>query len=307
MSNKSLMNQTMSLAQATKEAPNAAGCYQIYMGDELVYVGKAGDGIRKRFVQYYNGTTAHYSSANKIYKNRDVLTVKWKVMDDPTLVVEQEAKWIRNYKPTWNKQSGWGDKGVLAQSTASSGNGTSYIKNSGTYKNGSVAKDTKSAEHLLSGIKAPDKIIGNMVKGAATSAGITAGIEIAKGIINEESLGTCTEHTVSKSLESATTGAGTILGMEMGSAFGPAGILIGGIAGAVISGEVADGAFDEVGFQAGVIADEIGDRVFDVAFDASMAIASVAEAVVSNPVVEGIGALGENIVCGVFDFFSGWF
>ena len=305
MSNKSLMNQTMSLAQATKEAPNAAGCYQIYKGDELVYVGKAGDGIRKRFVQYYNGTTAHYSSAKKIYANRDVLTVKWKIVDDPTLVAEQEATWIRNYKPAWNNQSGHGDTGVFAERSVN-GAKASCVKK-GTQKSSGVTKDMKSVDYLSSGIKTADKIVGNMAKGAATSAGITAGIEIAKGIINEESLGTCTEHTVSKSLESATTGAGTVLGAEIGSVFGPAGILIGGIAGAVISGEVVDGAFDDVGFHAGVIVDEIGDRLCDAAFDASMAVASVAEAVISNPIVEGIGALSENIVGGVFDFFSGWF
>ena len=305
MSNKSLMNQTMSLAQATKEAPNAAGCYQIYKGDELVYVGTAGDGIRKRFVQYYNGTTAHYSSAKKIYANRDVLTVKWKIVDDPALVAEQEAKWIRNYQPAWNVQSGHGDTGVFAERTVN-GTKASCVKKE-MQKSGGATKDMKSVDYLSSGIKAADKVVGNMAKGAATSAGITAGIEIAKGIINEESLGTCTEHTVSKSLESASTGAGAVLGAEIGSFLGPAGMIIGGLAGAAVTGELIDGAFDDVGFQAGIVADEIGDRLFDAAFDASMAVASVAEAVVSNPIVEGIGALGENIVGGVFDFFSGWF
>ena len=47
------------LKEATKTAPNAMGCYKIYYHG-LKYVGKAEDGIRKRFVQYYNGTTAHY-------------------------------------------------------------------------------------------------------------------------------------------------------------------------------------------------------------------------------------------------------
>lgn len=69
----------MSLQEATKSAPNAMGCYKIYC-DGLKYVGKAEDGIRKRFVQYYNGTTAHYPSAKAIYAYRDRITVTWVVL-----------------------------------------------------------------------------------------------------------------------------------------------------------------------------------------------------------------------------------
>ena len=66
------------LEEATKTAPNSMGCYKIYYNG-LKYVGKAEDGIRKRFVQYYNGTTAHYPSARKIYEHRDEITVSWKM------------------------------------------------------------------------------------------------------------------------------------------------------------------------------------------------------------------------------------
>ncbi len=71
MKEKSLMNKTMPLSEVITKAPKTSGCYRIYRGNELVYVGKAQDGIRKRFVQYYNGTTAHYTSAKRIYAERD--------------------------------------------------------------------------------------------------------------------------------------------------------------------------------------------------------------------------------------------
>lgn len=65
-----------SLKVATKSAPNSMGCYKIFLNGSLKYVGKAEDGIRKRFVQYYNGTTAHYPSAQKIYEHRDEICVQ---------------------------------------------------------------------------------------------------------------------------------------------------------------------------------------------------------------------------------------
>ena len=96
-----------SLEDATKSAPNTMGCYKIYCGG-LKYVGKAECGIRKRFVQYYNGTTAHYPSARKIYDNRDRITVNWVTLSSREECREVEAKWIRELSPEWNKQSGWG-------------------------------------------------------------------------------------------------------------------------------------------------------------------------------------------------------
>lgn len=97
-----------SLYEATKSAPNSMGCYKIYCKG-LKYVGKAEDGIRKRFVQYYNGTTAHYPSAIKIYENRDEITVNWVELQSREQCREVEAKWIRELDPEWNGQSGWGD------------------------------------------------------------------------------------------------------------------------------------------------------------------------------------------------------
>ena len=97
----------MSLKEAATKAPNSMGCYKIYCNG-LKYVGKAEDGIRKRFVQYYNGTTAHYSSAKKIYKKRDEITVSWLVLPSGKQCRQIEAKWISKFDPEWNCQKGWG-------------------------------------------------------------------------------------------------------------------------------------------------------------------------------------------------------
>lgn len=104
----SLICGSTSLYEATKSAPNSMGCYKIILNGSLKYVGKAEDGIRKRFVQYYNGTTAHYPSARKIYKYKDEIKVQWIVLNDRQKVRALEAKWIEQYNPEWNVKKGWG-------------------------------------------------------------------------------------------------------------------------------------------------------------------------------------------------------
>lgn len=106
--NLGLLGGRTPLKSATKNAPNSMGCYKIFYRG-LKYVGKAEDGIRKRFVQYYNGTTAHYPSAKKIYEHRDEISVSWEICQSRKECQELEAKWIREFRPEWNKQSGWGD------------------------------------------------------------------------------------------------------------------------------------------------------------------------------------------------------
>ena len=96
----------ISLSRAKGEAPNTSGCYKIYCGG-LKYVGKAEDGIRKRFVQYYNGTTTSYTSGRKIYENRDRITVSWIELDSREECRRVEREWIERYDPEWNSQSGW--------------------------------------------------------------------------------------------------------------------------------------------------------------------------------------------------------
>lgn len=103
----SMASPTMKLKDAKVAAPNAMGCYRIYCEGSLKYVGKAEDGIRKRFVQYYNGTTAHYPSAKKIFENRDRITVSWVVLSSREECRATEAEWIRTYNPPWNNKAGW--------------------------------------------------------------------------------------------------------------------------------------------------------------------------------------------------------
>ena len=98
---------TIPLKEAIVKAPNSMGCYKIFQYGVLKYVGKAEDGIRKRFVQYYNGTTATYSSGSKIYVARNSLTVNWQVCASREECRSLEKKWIESYKPEWNVQSGW--------------------------------------------------------------------------------------------------------------------------------------------------------------------------------------------------------
>ena len=97
----------MTLKEATSAAPNAMGCYKIFQHGTLKYVGKAEDGIRKRFVQYYNGTTTGYSSGRTIYENRDTLTVSWQLCNSREECRSLEKAWIEKYAPPWNAQSGW--------------------------------------------------------------------------------------------------------------------------------------------------------------------------------------------------------
>ena len=59
------------------------------------------------FVQYYNGTTAHYPSARKIYEHRDEITVSWKILPTREACRETERQWIEQYNPEWNDKSGW--------------------------------------------------------------------------------------------------------------------------------------------------------------------------------------------------------
>lgn len=104
----------LSLKDATTLAPNKMGVYMLFYHG-LKYVGKAECGLRKRFVQYYNGTAADYSTAKTIHEHRDEITVMWMECATRGQCIAMERKLIRNKCPEWNKQSGWGDKGVFAQ------------------------------------------------------------------------------------------------------------------------------------------------------------------------------------------------
>lgn len=56
------------LREATKTAPNSMGFYRIYCNGSLKYIGKAEDGIRKRFVQFFFIFIKKQSYRNIYYK-----------------------------------------------------------------------------------------------------------------------------------------------------------------------------------------------------------------------------------------------
>ena len=111
------MSKLTSLKDAIKCAPNQMGCYQLYKNGKLIYVGKAEDGIRKRLVQYYNGTTTEYTSGAIINLWKDELQVRWIVLDSKEAVRGWESNCIGELKPLLNTQSGWGQTNQLKGTT----------------------------------------------------------------------------------------------------------------------------------------------------------------------------------------------
>jgi len=237
----SSMNTTMSLKDATKMAPNQMGCYQLYKNGRLIYVGKAEDGIRKRFVQYYNGTTDGYTSGAAINMSKDEITVKWKVFDTKEAVRSCEANWINKYKPVWNKQSGWGEKNKLSSSSVAP-----------------VVDGVKVMTPELAIADCFGSAIKSSVKGAV---GITAGIEVAKSIAHGDDLSTCASNVTSKSTEAAVTATGAAIASELAGfaavaiGAGPIGMAVASGLAAVTVGTAVGGAvkdkFEDFGYFVG--------------------------------------------------------
>ncbi len=245
----SSMDQLMSLEDATKYAPNSMGCYQLYKDRKLIYVGKAEDGIRKRFVQYYNGTTTEYTSGATINLWRDDIRVKWKVYTSKQAVRSCESNWIRSYKPILNTQSGWGEKNQL------NGAGTSAVISTETVQ-------------VMTPEMAIADCIGSTAKTAIKGAvAITAGVEAVKSIVNGDDIDECLGNVASKSCEAVVSaGAGAVAGEVAGFAAvvlgaGPIGMGIATVAAAAGAGtvvaECVDGAFDGV-------KDTVEDAVYGV-------------------------------------------
>ena len=60
------------------EAPNKPGVYKVYYRGRLMKVGKAEDGLRKRFSDYYRGTSGGTAGLKYIDEgNRDEVVVQW--------------------------------------------------------------------------------------------------------------------------------------------------------------------------------------------------------------------------------------
>lgn len=293
---KSLMNTTMPLSQAMKDAPNVSGCYQIYQGDKLVYVGKAQDGIRKRFVQYYNGTTAHYSSAERILANKDNLSVKWKVIEDSSMVTEQEAKWIRNLKPEWNNQSGWGDKGVLIKVNEQS----SKVSNKGKSKPKSTATGIAATSSVAPEL-ALVKVVGSSAMNAAGGAVVgTTVVETVKAIKNNDDASTAIGNVVGQSTRAAmSAGVGALVGEGLGL-------------GAIALGAGPIGWLAVAGGSALIASKAISDSTEGVAEKVSYAVSDGFENLrLNSSVVDAACDVAENIGMGLGSLwdntFGSWF
>ena len=62
-----------------KAAPNESGVYKVFYQGELMKVGKAEDGLRKRFSDYYRGSAGGTAGLSYITsENRDEVQVSWK-------------------------------------------------------------------------------------------------------------------------------------------------------------------------------------------------------------------------------------
>lgn len=65
-------------AYLNKQAPRGPGCYKVYYNGQLMKVGKAGDGLRKRFSDYYRGASGGTAALKYITEdNRDQVRVTW--------------------------------------------------------------------------------------------------------------------------------------------------------------------------------------------------------------------------------------
>jgi hypothetical protein len=66
-------------AYLDKKAPKGAGVYRIKYNGQLMKVGKASDGLRKRFSDYYRGASGGPAALKYITEeNRDRVFVSWK-------------------------------------------------------------------------------------------------------------------------------------------------------------------------------------------------------------------------------------
>lgn len=96
-------------AYLEKKAPNKPGAYRVCYGGQLMKVGKAEDGLRKRFSDYYRGTVGGTAGLRYITsENRDRVQVEWKVCPkDQARRIELE--WYNQAK-TRGESMPWSDR-----------------------------------------------------------------------------------------------------------------------------------------------------------------------------------------------------
>jgi len=76
-----------------KKAPQGPGVYKITYQGQLMKVGKASDGLRKRFSDYYRGQAGGTAGLKYITEsNRDDVHVQWKECS-PTEARKIETRW----------------------------------------------------------------------------------------------------------------------------------------------------------------------------------------------------------------------
>ena len=100
---------TLREAYQDKKAPNRPGVYKLYLGSRLMKIGKAEDGLRKRFSDYYRGPEGGTAGMREIDKsNRDNIEVSW-VCLPRSKCREEEKRQIQEAKgrgedPPWVKR-----------------------------------------------------------------------------------------------------------------------------------------------------------------------------------------------------------
>jgi len=105
---RAVVYSVATLENSTEIAPEGMGCYLVIHGEEVLYAGKAEEGLKKRFQSYYSGNSTGYPSGKKVYQYRDELIVKWFELETKEDCQEFEAGLIDEYDPPWNERSGWG-------------------------------------------------------------------------------------------------------------------------------------------------------------------------------------------------------
>lgn len=96
-------------AYLEKKAPNSPGVYKVFYQGELMKVGKAEDGLRKRFSDYYRGKKGGTAGLKYItHENRDRVSVQWAVCGAEN-ARHLELKWYDEAKAQGQSMP-WSDK-----------------------------------------------------------------------------------------------------------------------------------------------------------------------------------------------------
>lgn len=94
----------ISLKEAAESAPELMGCYKVFAGGELKYVGRSGYSLRQRFAQYYDGKMITSAAAKRIHDLRDDIQVSWIVLSSERDCSQMERQWILRLDPEWNRK-----------------------------------------------------------------------------------------------------------------------------------------------------------------------------------------------------------